>query len=320
MIMLRAKSSVFFGIFLVLCVGAAEVCAWDSPSGAVFLKIGTGARPAGMGGAFIALCDDINAISWNSAGLVKIKGHEIIATHTEWISDIRYDFLAYAQPVKNAGIFGASVTYLYMGRMEKRGSKGDSLGNYFTASDACTSVAYARFLQKRIAVGANLKLIRQVIAEKNATGIALDLGNTISLTKNIDLGIVIKNIGTPMRFVDAKYYPPLTLAGGLGLRLLGTRLNIGLDSSYQPIDNRFTASSGCEYWVHKMFVMRAGVEYRSRDDKLYTHLAIPFKYLLGNFGMGIGVGIRLKKYELDYAFVPYGQLGLTHRLSFMAKF
>jgi len=312
MIMLRAKSSIFFGIFLVLCITAGRVYGWDSPSGAVFLKIGTGARPAGMGGAFIALCDDINAISWNPAGLVKIEGHEITATHTEWISDIRYDFLAYAQRVKNVGVFGASVLYLYMGRMEERNSKGESLGCHFTASDACASATYARFVQKRIAVGANLKLIREVIAEKSATGVALDLGQTVNLTQNINLGIVIKNIGTPMRFVKTKYYPPLMLVVGLGVRLLESRLIFGLDYEHQVIDYRYRICGGCEYWFHKMFAARAGINYRSERD--WSFLYFP------NFGVNCGLGFKLGKYELDYAFVPYGELSVTHRISFAAGF
>ena len=38
-------------------------------AGAAFLKIEGGSRPAGLGGAFTGLANDINTIFWNPAGL-----------------------------------------------------------------------------------------------------------------------------------------------------------------------------------------------------------------------------------------------------------
>ena len=41
-------------------------------SGAAFLKIGTGARPEAMGGAYTALADDVSALHYNPAGLSSV--------------------------------------------------------------------------------------------------------------------------------------------------------------------------------------------------------------------------------------------------------
>jgi len=37
-------------------------------------------------------------------------------------------------------------------------------------------------------------------------------------------------------------------------------------------------------------------------------------------GMSAEVGLRIGKIDLDYAYVPYGDLGNTHRISLEIKF
>ena len=46
-------------------------------SSSSFLPVGSGARAMGMGGAFIAVADDVTAASWNPAGLIQLKRPQI---------------------------------------------------------------------------------------------------------------------------------------------------------------------------------------------------------------------------------------------------
>ena len=45
-----------------------------------------GTRPLGMGGAFIAIADDANAISWNPAGLPGLRRKEFTSTYSDLYS------------------------------------------------------------------------------------------------------------------------------------------------------------------------------------------------------------------------------------------
>ena len=51
-----------------------------------------------------------------------------------------------------------------------------------------------------------------------------------------------------------------------------------------------------------------------------------YKYTVGGNNLGnasglrAGLGVEVKNYELDYAFVFYGDLGQAHRVSLVAKF
>ena len=38
-------------------------------------------RPVGMGSAFVAVADDVNALFWNSAGLAQIRDTHISVAH-----------------------------------------------------------------------------------------------------------------------------------------------------------------------------------------------------------------------------------------------
>jgi long-subunit fatty acid transport protein len=62
--MLRATLTLAWFTF-----GAAFGFLGPSATGFTFMKIGIGARPIGMGGAYTAVADDANALFWNPAGL-----------------------------------------------------------------------------------------------------------------------------------------------------------------------------------------------------------------------------------------------------------
>lgn len=69
------------------------------------------------------------------------------------------------------------------------------------------------------------------------------------------------------------------------------------------------ASLGCEYWLLNMVGLRAGYKYGYHTDSL------------GNIvGITGGLSLRAFNFQLDYAFVPFGELGDTHRFSLSAKF
>src|ERR1035437_9224154 len=89
-------------------------------SGAAFLKIGPGARPAGMGEAFTGVSDDIHAIYWNPAGLGTIKTPEITGMHMQYFQSIQYEFAAFAYPTKEHGTLGFAVTNLHTDNIERR--------------------------------------------------------------------------------------------------------------------------------------------------------------------------------------------------------
>ena len=99
-------------IVVFLCSTPVQATTNVGTAGAQFLKIGPGARVDSLGGAFGALANDVTTIYWNPAGLSQIKELSFSDTHTIWLADIRYNYLAFATPIEQVGTLGASVTFL----------------------------------------------------------------------------------------------------------------------------------------------------------------------------------------------------------------
>lgn len=300
-----------------------DVYAGWGETGAAFLKIGVGARQIGMGGANVALADDVNAIYWNPAGLARLEKREFAVMHNEWIVDFKYDFLGFAHPLKRGIIknsfpatIGGSLIYLNLGEFQGRDEYRNKTDT-FKAYDTAGIISYAQKINPRLNLGINLKYIYEKIEVEQAKGIAFDLGLLYQTKiKNLNLGFTVQNLGPKMKFIDEPFSLPLTLTAGIAYTYYG--LNLACDIRWQPIEERTNISLGTEYWPFKVFALRAGYLTRLLTSNLKF---VPRDENLGKFyGLGAGFGFRLGSVGIDYSFVPYGDLGDTHRFSFSTKF
>ena len=279
-------------------------------TGASFLSIGTSARAISMGSAYIGVANDVSAINYNPAGLAQIKESQIMGQHTEWISDIKHDFLAFVRPTLN-GTMGLSVVYLSQGSIEGRDENRQRTGS-FNAYDVATTVSYSRSMNNGVSLGTNVKIIQQKIDTESATGVALDIGTQYATTiKNLKLGLSFQNIGPKMTFIQEGYNLPLTATIGLGYTLKRA-ITFALDIKRRVYDNKTEISFGTEVTPINLISLRAGYLKAINPETITS---------ISNFkGIGGGLGLRISKFATDYAFVPYGDLGNTHRLSFSVKF
>lgn len=284
-------------------------------SAAQFLSLGFGARALGMGEAFVAVADDVSAVYYNPAGLRK-EGGELLVSHSWHIQDTGLTQLAYAG--RNAGV---SFTYFSAGSMEGR----DELGNPaadFTAEDFALSGGYA-VKTGRLSAGGNLKAVRQRIKASVASAFCADAGLLYGFeTVPVTLGAAVSNLGTRVKFKDEGFPLPLVYRVGLAVRTgRGFPAVLAAEADF-PNDSSAIFRLGAEYTGIKLLALRAGY----RTSPVSQRNAILGKGFGGTSGLNelygffMGFGFNLKPVLIDYAMLPYGELGSSHRFSLSMKF
>lgn len=286
-------------LLAALPAGAAET--------ASFLNIGVGARALGMGGAYTALADDASALYWNPAGLSKLDKREFTASHAELFESTRLDFLAYAHPMAQ-GTFAAGLTYLSQGKIEGRDGLGRPTAGY-DASDAAMNAGYARTFEE-VELGATAKYIRSRIGSDEAQTVAADVGAKRALGGFV-VGAVLRNLGSGLKFQDQRNDLPLRLALGGAYKFAGGHA-AAVEVVNGPRGAGTDGSFGGEYQAVKSLYLRAG--YATQ-----TVVAGGSDFDAAR-GLTLGLGVRNDRFSLDYAVLPSGEFGRSHRFSLGARF
>jgi hypothetical protein len=299
-------------IALVVLIGSACPASGTGTTAFNFLKVGLGARPVGMGGAFTAVADDATAVYWNPAGLTAMVGTEALAGYIAYMADINSGFAAYTRPMGDKGRLAVSINSFYIGDIVETDETGNELGT-FGSSMFVPTLAYGRRLNEKLAVGAAAKLVYQSIASYTSYGAALDVGATYLLPdKPYSFGFVVQNLGQQLSaFVEETDLTPITAKAGAVYRHRTAPFVAALDVG-TAIDSDIFFNLGAEYWVSSLLGLRFG--YYSMGQELHSESD---RDILG--GLSFGLGLRWKKYGFDYALVPKVDLGQVHRLSLSVK-
>lgn len=298
---------VIVGIVL-LATGISEAKA-PGKSGATFLKIGMGARVVALGGNYVGLADDINAIYWNPAGLTNIEKKEFLFQYLKpfaKVDNLGCQYLAMCIP--NAGLInnlsvGGNITYYGYGKTNKYDEKGNLQGQW-DASDFAFTITGAKEVKENLSVGMNGKIIRQMIDDKKGISCAIDIGMLSLLSPNMSYGVVLQNLGTGIKLNKEKSSLPMKLKAGIAYNVDVIPMII-LSDVVIPNDNDPYIGLGIEYNLLGV-TLRAG--YNSNKAKE------------GIERLSAGFGVGYKTYSFDYAYQDTKELGISHYISFIVKF
>jgi hypothetical protein len=273
---------------------------------AAFLNLGVGARYLAMGGAGTALSEDANSLYWNAAGLAVAK-REFSVSDMELQQSTRLDFAAYAQPTR-LGTFAVGGAYLSQSAIDGRDLNGKPTGN-FSAADADVALGYGKKTDL-VDFGGTMKFVQSHIASAQATTFAIDLGARKQLG-NVVLGAALRNLGPGMKFDTERNDLPMRLALGAAYKFeRGHALTAEFTDA--PRAGGADVGFGGEFQALKNVFLRAGYTTQTAITGGSSFDAVR--------GLTLGVGFRADRWTIDYAAVPMGELGTTHRFTLGARF
>lgn len=308
---LRPGSGLHLIMVLVSLLPGAVWAAGVGTTAAQFLKIGVGARDLAMGGATVAVADNAHTLYWNPAGATQIKSPELGASYNSLYQDTSQGYIGYVHPAGRSA-WGGAVDYLQVAKIEAR--QGDTASPDYTFASRDTalmgSYAYADVLPG-LSLGLNAKYLQLHLDSKHARAFAVDLGSLYKVRgAPLTLGLTVLNVGSNVKFDSVSDPLPLGIKAGVAYRLWGEKLLIATGVDAWLRDKRTYGELGMEWKPLSLLAIRAGYQLGRAQDQLGGK----------KIGLGAGAGFHLKMVTVDYAFVPFGDLGDTHRFSLGLKF
>lgn len=306
---------------------------------AQFLKIGIGPRAIGMGGAFTALANDINAMYWNPAGLSRMYSKEAYFNHVDWIMEVKLDYAGFALDVADIGTLGAFISVMSMDDMPVRTlEQPEGTGELFSAGSIVIGLSYARNLTEEFSIGFNAKYVGENIWNESAETFALDIGTqyVIPFLNEFRLGASISNFGPKMKMEGRDILITTTVGAGEGnlintnlqldefdlpllfriglavdaIKTSENRLTLAVDAVH-PNDNSEYINTGLEYTWNEIFFIRGGYKSLFEED--------------GEQGLTVGAGVNYRffdsfKIKFDYAYQDFGRLKNVQYVSLGVRF
>lgn len=306
----------FFSIILALSLTAPGVLLGSSRGtvGFSFLRTQVGARPAGMGGAFVAVPGELQGLLSNPAGVAEIEQRSAFAGYLDHVLDLKSGFVAYGDRFRDLGSYEAAVTFMDYGKMNETDVSGLRTGRTFGAGTVVISAAGGKKFLRNVLVGVTAKYVRSYIDAYSSQALLMDAGVIVHTpVQDLDVGLAVQNVGTVMSaFVDSADALPVCFRIGAAKRLAHLPLLLSFELFKYP-DDDFQGAIGGEFTITPRFFLRWGYTSLSRQMKVGTDAD-------QMAGLSLGFGFVWKKYRLDYAFSSQGELGSLNRLGFSAAF
>lgn len=274
-----------------------------------------GARPLGLGGAFVALADDSNATNYNAAGLAYIEDIHIGATHAQRFSGlITYNTIGGILPLGRVGTLGANIGILAEDSQIYR--------------EQTLRVSYGKTLFKQLGLGINLKLFGTTFDEANefvaenpyfaqtsSSAFSFDLGVIAKPFNSLSIGVSVENlvpadVSISETETDAV---PQNIRAGLAYNLesiaemsaQGEAISNVLKATLGTIEvvarnGEIYTRGGVEIWLNKTIGIRGGFGIQSGGNSATNfNLGGSAKIPIGGTALQIDYGFQILMADLQ---------------------
>jgi len=279
---------------------------------ASIFDLGMGARPLAMGGAFVGLADDGNALFYNSAGLAWLHGLSILSSY-----EARPGTASYGNLSGSFSHVGFGIHYFDFGDVPETDEFGNIIGtfsyrNYALIAGAGMRAADLPFLDQmplaeNLGFGIGVKFLKiSTLDPGSGSGVAFDLpllfrsespSPRAPIITSYGFGVVIENlIGLPIKYESGHQENwPRRLVVGTSLELLD-QVILAMD-----VTSEKSVRLGMEWTPIPAVSFRTGLKYE--DIWMWS----------------LGMGARFRNFTFDYAIATHPYLNSQLRGSLVVS-
>lgn len=298
MVSVKSKVSLCCFVFcLAWIMGHPEsaVFSAEGTAGGLLLDTPVNVRPQGMGGAFVAVADDVSCLFFNPSGLSFFTNPEASFTYLKGIVDTKYGFFGFGYPLRDKGTLGLGITGFHGGNIEVNETNADGSFKQTRTIKASTDwvgiFSYAIPFNETFSSGLSLKILNSTLAEEYShRAVAGDIGFLFrAIDDRMALGLTLQNVGKWIGYTRAGVVLPTNLKAGLSIRIVDSRQNrltVAADADRPFASGKLNLNFGIEYMFLKTVFLRAG--YQQRYDRGV---------------LTAGLGVTLKGWQLDYSYL-----------------
>ncbi|MBO7476985.1 MAG: type IX secretion system protein PorQ [Salinivirgaceae bacterium] len=318
----------------LLCLSATAQPVYE------FASIPASARVAALGGSPLAITEpDLGIAATNPSFLPYIEGSKVAADYVNYIADISIGHASYCfTDSRVPGTMAVGIQYLNGGRNTRYDIYGNEAGS-FSTNEYAFHLSYGRRFDSCLSIGATLKPVLSFVGGYSSVGLMADI--SVSYTFNdgrTATSALLRNAGSQLTPYNDHYgcvpfevliavshqleHAPFRLSVVLQ-QLQKYRLNADSDNPAEPgsdvdADNITLPSFadnilrhcvfGVEAFPGKTFNLRVGFNYKRRQE-------LKLKESPGMAGMSLGFGLRLKRFNVEYAHARYTLAGASNHFS-----
>jgi len=294
--------------FIFVLLFSCQVFALINETGVDPLRLEIGARPLGMGGAFVGLADDVNAVLYNPGGVAWAKGNSLT------VKDLDNLTVAHAYPTGYGSSLGLGLVISKLSDIPLAAGPATSSGNTVLVSYGTKlnfiPALYNREPFQRIGVGLNVKglfgeALRQTgQTDRSAMGWDMDLGVLWKATDWWSAGFSAQNF-LPEGMLGGGIYRwdngtneaiPYTLKLGAAAKIIGD-INSPVFMEGRDLEvagevdvtegGSLLLRLGGEWGINKTYFFRAGLMQQPKAGSVMTGLNLGFGYRAEEWGLDL---------------------------------
>lgn len=258
-----------------------------------------GARALALGSGFEAVAEDPSALLWNPAAPALANGLGLSMHHENWLAGTDREVLSAQLPVNRwlgVGVHGSLIRYA---STEVRDDGGEVLGDFSPQEQGFGAAVGLHLGQASLGLGG--RFLNQQLPGQESSAFAGEAGLLWDVSPRLRLSSVLHAVPKEEGVYQANG------SGGLSLRSAPGEWRWMLASSVR-LDPVAVSEwdAGLELGYGKEVPVALRVGYSQSFPAVDAGLGQRF-----SLGAGAGYGF----YQLDYAYLPWGTFGATHRFS-----